>query len=67
MHGNAPLFIRSGLYFLVRYVFRGEFLDGISDLIYHVLHGFWFRFYVDACCHALQQREKLTLERNLVA
>jgi len=46
---KGPLFIRAFLYFFVRYIFRGGFLDGIPGLVYHVLHGFWFRFYIDAC------------------
>jgi hypothetical protein len=66
VYGTSPLFLRSFLYFLTRYLFRGGFLDGIPGLIYHVLHGFWFRFYVDACCYELQEREKATFERDSV-
>ncbi|WHZ21598.1 MAG: hypothetical protein OJF47_000710 [Nitrospira sp.] len=64
-YANFPLFLRPGLYFLVRYVIRGGFLDGIPGLIYHVLQGFWFRFYVDACYYESQQREMSTRERDL--
>ena len=62
VYGNSPLFLRSFLYFLTRYLFRGGFLDGIPGLIYHALQGFWFRFYVDACYYELQQSEKLALK-----
>ena len=54
-----PLFIRAFLYFLVRYLIRGGFLDGLPGLIYHVLHGFWFRFYIDACLFENEQNRKL--------
>jgi len=53
---RTPLFFRSFIYFLYRYFLRGGFLDGKEGLIYHVLHGFWFRFYVDACIY--ERREK---------
>ncbi|MDD1778122.1 MAG: hypothetical protein LUQ65_08115 [Candidatus Helarchaeota archaeon] len=53
VYEKSPIFARSLAYFLFRYVLRGGFLDGVPGLIYHVLHGFWFRFYVDACYHEL--------------
>jgi glycosyltransferase involved in cell wall biosynthesis len=56
LYEKAPLFFRSFLYFFQRYVLRGGFLDGTNGLIYHFLHGFWFRFYVDACLYELRQR-----------
>jgi len=34
--------------FLYRYILRLGFLDGTPGLIFHVLQGFWFRFYIDA-------------------
>jgi hypothetical protein len=45
---GMPLFLRAFLYFVYRYFFRLGFLDGVPGLIYHVLHGFWFQFYIDA-------------------
>lgn len=53
---RAPLFTRSFIYFLFRYFLRGGFLDGKEGLIYHVLHGFWFRFYVDACIYERKRK-----------
>lgn len=66
VYARAPIFFRAFLYFLTRYVLRGGFLDGTPGLIYHVLQGFWFRFYVDACCYELQHPEKLShcLDQN---
>jgi glycosyltransferase involved in cell wall biosynthesis len=45
---RAPLFYRAFAYWLYRYVFKLGFLDGKEGLIYHFLHGFWYRFLVDA-------------------
>ena len=55
---KAPLFLRSFLYFLYRYFFRGGFLDGAEGLIYHVLHGFWFRFYIDSCIYEVKHQNR---------
>lgn len=45
---RVPGMMRAALYFGYRYVLRGGFLDGRKGLIFHVLHGFWYRFLVDA-------------------
>lgn len=61
LYARTPMFFRAFLYFITRYLFRGGFLDGTPGLIYHVLQGFWFRFYVDACCYELQRLERGSL------
>jgi glycosyltransferase involved in cell wall biosynthesis len=48
VYARSPLFWRALLYFLYRYIIRLGFLDGREGLIFHVLQGFWYRFYVDA-------------------
>lgn len=48
VYARSPLFLRGFLYFLYRYVIRLGFLDGVPGLIFHVLQGFWYRFYIDA-------------------
>src|SRR5438552_7050007 len=48
LYNRCPLFIRGLLYFLHRYVLCLGFLDGRPGLIFHVLQGFWYRFYIDA-------------------
>lgn len=45
---RSPPFVRALAYFLYRYVVRLGFLDGREGLVFHVLQGFWYRFYVDA-------------------
>lgn len=58
IYGKAPLFIRSFCYFFLRYVLRGGFMDGAKGLIFHFLHGFWFRFYIDACVYEIMEGRK---------
>lgn len=48
VYARAPGFIRPYFYFVYRYVFCAGFLDGKEGLIFHVLQGFWYRFYIDA-------------------
>jgi len=44
---RLPIFARSIGYFLFRYFILLGFLDGTAGLVFHLLQGFWFRFYVD--------------------
>ena len=55
LYERSPLFLRALAYFLYRYILRLGFLDGVEGLIYHVLQGFWYRFYVDAKLYEMQQ------------
>lgn len=48
IYARSPLFLRAFVYFLYRYFLRLGFLDGPEGLVFHVLQGFWYRFYVDA-------------------
>ncbi|MFB6212837.1 MAG: glycosyltransferase family 2 protein [Candidatus Magasanikbacteria bacterium] len=48
LYNNLPLFFRSFLYFIYRYIFRLGFLDGKEGLIFHFLQGFWHQFTIDA-------------------
>lgn len=58
LYEKAPLFIRAFLYFSQRYILRGGFLDGKKGFVYHFLHGFWYRFYVDACVYEILETRK---------
>ncbi|WP_075506988.1 glycosyltransferase family 2 protein [Prochlorococcus marinus] len=44
---NSPIFLRSLIYFLIRYILFFGFLDGIRGLGFHFLQAFWYRFIVD--------------------
>ena len=48
VYARTPLFVRPFLYFIYRYFVCLGFLDGAPGLIWHVLQGFWYRFYIDA-------------------
>jgi glycosyltransferase involved in cell wall biosynthesis len=48
VYARTPLFLRAFAYCLYRYVIRRGFLDGREGLIFHFLHGCWYRFLVDA-------------------
>lgn len=45
---RLPPFVRPFGYYLHRYVIMAGFLDGRAGLVFHFLHGFWYRFLVDA-------------------
>lgn len=55
-----PLFLRPLFYFTYRYVIKLGFLDGLIGLIWHVLHGFWYRFLVDVKVYEIEQKSKNT-------
>jgi glycosyltransferase involved in cell wall biosynthesis len=58
IYNRAPLGLRALLYFLYRYVILLGFLDGRPGLIFHLLQGFWYRFYVDARIYEKQHPRK---------
>lgn len=48
IYAATPLFVRPFVYFLYRYILCLGFLDGVPGLTWHILQGFWYRFYIDA-------------------
>jgi len=57
LYEKVPLFFGALLYFIYRYIFRLGFLDGKEGLIWHVLHGFWYRFLIDAKKYEIRSSE----------
>ena len=55
---RAPRTLRAGLYFFLRYVLRGGFLDGREGAIFHFLQGFWFRLLCDAKAIDVERRAR---------
>jgi len=53
---KMPLFIRPFMYFIYRYIIRLGFLDGKEGFIWHVLHGFWYRFLVDVKVYEIEKK-----------
>lgn len=45
---RMPPFMRPCLYFFYRYIVRLGFLDGKAGLVFHFMHGLWYRMLVDA-------------------
>ena len=45
---QAPLYLRSVLYFLYRYVLRLGFLDGKSGFLFHTFQGLWYFLLIDS-------------------
>jgi hypothetical protein len=48
IYWRAPLYLRSVLYFLYRYIVRLGFLDGSSGFLWHALQGLWYHLLIDA-------------------
>ena len=47
IYTRFPIFIRSLMYFLYRFIFLFGFLDGKKGFSFHFLQGFWYRYLVD--------------------
>jgi len=47
LYARAPLYLRSLLYFLLRYFVRLGFLDGKKGFVFHTLQGFWNMLLID--------------------
>jgi glycosyltransferase involved in cell wall biosynthesis len=47
LYYRMPLYVRPGLYFVYRYIFRLGFLDGKEGFIFHFLQALWYRILVD--------------------
>lgn len=45
---KSPLFLRSFIYFVYRYIVKLGFLDGKEGFLWHFLQGWWYRTLVDA-------------------
>lgn len=56
IYQRSPLFLRSFLHFLYRYVIRGGFLDGMPGFIFSVNQAFWYRFFVDSRIYEIRSR-----------
>jgi glycosyltransferase involved in cell wall biosynthesis len=62
VYARAPIFVRAFGYFFYRYVVRMGFLDGMEGLIFHFLHGCWYRFYIDAQIYEMQKQQKASAQ-----
>lgn len=53
---KMPLFWRAFGFFILRYFFRGGFLDGKEGFLWHFLQGFWYRVLADAKVYEIKKR-----------
>jgi glycosyltransferase involved in cell wall biosynthesis len=58
VYSRTPLFIRPFFYFFYRYFLCLGFLDGVPGLIFNILQGFWYRFYIDAKLYEARLKAK---------
>lgn len=54
LYYKLPKFWRALFFWVYRYFFKLGFLDGVPGLIYHTLHGFWFRFLIDSKLYEIE-------------
>lgn len=53
---SLPTFLRAGIYFFVRYICMGGFLDGKAGFMWATLQAYWYRFLVDSKLHEIKVR-----------
>lgn len=54
-YANMPLFWRSFIYFIYRYIFKLGFMQGKEGFLWHFLQGWWYRTLVDAKIYEIKK------------
>lgn len=54
-YAMKPLFLRSFIYFLYRYIFKLGFLEGKEGFLWHFLQGWWYRTLVDVKVYEIKK------------
>jgi glycosyltransferase involved in cell wall biosynthesis len=54
-YARSPLFLRSFLYFIYRYIFKLGFTKGKAGFIWHFFQGWWYRTLVDAKIYEIKR------------
>lgn len=62
-YAKQPLFLRSFLYFLYRYIAKGAFLEGKEGFIFTFIQGWWYRTLVDMKVYELKKESGNNPER----
>tara|TARA_B110000902_G_C14265789_1_gene571340 strand:+ start:623 stop:1525 length:903 start_codon:yes stop_codon:yes gene_type:complete len=52
---KMPLFLRSFIYFIYRYIFKFGFTEGKIGFLWHFLQGWWYRTLVDAKVYEIKK------------
>ena len=58
LYYRFPMFWRALFFWIYRYFLKFGFLDGVPGLIYHTLHGFWFRFLIDSKLYEIENNKQ---------
>jgi hypothetical protein len=64
VYGRMPIYLRSVLFYVYRYVFRLGFLDGKTGFLFHTLHGLWVMLLIDA---KIDEARRFIKERGIEA
>lgn len=54
-YNKLPLFIRSFIYFVYRYIVKGGFIDGKAGFVFAFIQGWWYRTIVDLNIYNIQK------------
>ena len=54
-YNSMPLFWRSFVYFIYRYIFKFGFTEGKEGFLWHSLQGWWYRTLVDAKIYEIKK------------
>ncbi|MBE8719332.1 glycosyltransferase family 2 protein [Sphingobacterium pedocola] len=54
-YARMPLFWRSFIYFIYRYIFKLGFLEGKEGFLWHFMQGWWYRTLVDAKVYEIKK------------
>ena len=54
-YATKPLFLRSFLYFIYRYIFKLGFTEGKEGFLWHFLQGWWYRTLVDVKIYEIKK------------
>lgn len=54
-YASKPLFLRTFLYFMYRYIFKLGFTEGKEGFLWHFLQGWWYRTLVDVKIYEIKK------------
>lgn len=54
-YAKMPLFWRSFIFFIYRYIFKLGFTEGKEGFLWHFLQGWWYRTLVDAKIYEIKK------------
>ena len=55
-YAKQPMFLRAFLYFLYRYIVKGDFLRGKAGFLWSFFQGLWYRMLVDMTVYEIKRK-----------